>query len=110
MQWLIKRQCRTGYRFEIKGRQRKGAFKPILPIKVAIGCILVFAFSTDRRDFYSAPLRCFGEGKMKYLAIAVLALLTFGGVANAACNNPDDRASDGSRCGGRASSERPGGR
>lgn len=28
----------------------------------------------------------------------------------AACDNPWDTASDGSRCGGRASSERPGGR
>jgi hypothetical protein len=26
------------------------------------------------------------------------------------CNSPDDRASDGSRCGGRAASVRPGGR
>ncbi|MFM6073880.1 MAG: hypothetical protein ACKPGN_08140 [Dolichospermum sp.] len=26
------------------------------------------------------------------------------------CNSPDDRAADGSRCGGRAASVRPGGR
>ena len=32
-----------------------------------------------------------------------------GSSSNAGCQNPDDRASDGSRCGGRAASVRPGG-
>ena len=33
-----------------------------------------------------------------------------GGGSSGPCNSPDDRASDGSRCGGRAASVRPGGR
>jgi len=33
-----------------------------------------------------------------------------GGSSSGPCNNPSDRASDGSRCGGRAASERSGGR
>ena len=32
-----------------------------------------------------------------------------GGSSSNGCQNPDDRASDGSRCGGRAASVRPGG-
>jgi hypothetical protein len=32
-----------------------------------------------------------------------------GSSASGRCQNPDDRASDGSRCGGRSSSSRPGG-
>lgn len=47
---------------------------------------------------------------MKFFAIAILALMSMSAVANAACNYASDRASDGSRCGGRAASERPGGR
>jgi len=33
-----------------------------------------------------------------------------GGSSSGSCNNPSDTASDGSRCGGRAASARPGGR
>jgi hypothetical protein len=49
---------------------------------------------------------------MKTLKIVMLALLAFASVSQAfaACDNPGDRAADGSRCGGRASSERPGGK
>lgn len=47
---------------------------------------------------------------MKFLTVAIISLLSFGSIANAACNYPGDTASDGSRCGGRAASERPGGR
>lgn len=49
---------------------------------------------------------------MKTLKLALLALLTFAATvpAFAACDNPDDRAADGSRCGGRSASSRPGGR
>lgn len=49
---------------------------------------------------------------MKTLKLALLALVVF--AANmpvfAACDNPGDRAADGSRCGGRSASSRPGGR
>lgn len=49
---------------------------------------------------------------MKFLKLAVLALAVFASVgqAFASCTYPDDTASDGSRCGGRASSSRPGGK
>ncbi len=47
---------------------------------------------------------------MKVLTVAIVALLSLGSIANAACNYASDTASDGSRCGGRAASERPGGR
>ncbi len=47
---------------------------------------------------------------MKLLTIAIISLLSLGSIANAACNVPSDTASDGSRCGGRAASERPGGK
>ena len=48
----------------------------------------------------------------KILIVCGLILVGFGSeIASAqSCNNPNDRASDGSRCGGRAASERPGGR
>lgn len=44
----------------------------------------------------------------KAMMVLVIALLA--GQAMAACDYPDDTAADGSRCGGRAASERPGGR
>lgn len=44
------------------------------------------------------------------ITAAVLVLMTLGASVASACDRPDDRASDGSRCGGRASSERPGGK
>jgi hypothetical protein len=49
---------------------------------------------------------------MKTLKLALLAAMSFAciGQAFAACDYPSDRAADGSRCGGRASSERPGGK
>lgn len=49
---------------------------------------------------------------MKFLKLAFMALLASAtiGQAFAACDYPSDRAADGSRCGGRASSERPGGK
>ncbi len=47
---------------------------------------------------------------MKLLTAAIMCLLSFATIANAACNVPSDTASDGSRCGGRAASERPGGK
>jgi hypothetical protein len=40
----------------------------------------------------------------------VLMLSLMAGQAMAACDYPDDIAADGTRCGGRAASERPGGR
>jgi hypothetical protein len=51
-------------------------------------------------------------GNMKTLKLALLAAMSFAciGQAFAACDYPSDRAADGSRCGGRASSERPGGK
>ena len=49
---------------------------------------------------------------MKTLRLIALAALAFASVvpAFARCDNPDDRAADGSRCGGRSSTSRPGGR
>lgn len=49
---------------------------------------------------------------MKTLKFLMLSLMAFAsiGQAFAACDTPSDRAADGSRCGGRASSERPGGK
>ena len=49
---------------------------------------------------------------MKIMAITLIALITISSVPAFAgnCDRPSDRASDGSRCGGRAASERPGGR
>jgi hypothetical protein len=49
---------------------------------------------------------------MKKLLFAFLFALTFMSTIEsfAQCDNPWDTASDGSRCGGRASSQRPGGR
>lgn len=49
---------------------------------------------------------------MKTLKLALLALMVFGSVgqAFASCTHPDDRAADGSRCGGRSSDSRPGGK
>lgn len=44
----------------------------------------------------------------KVMVVLVMALLA--GQAMAGCDYPDDIAADGTRCGGRASSERPGGR
>jgi len=48
----------------------------------------------------------------KAIRFAMLLLWALGAVgqAFASCDIPSDRASDGSRCGGRAASERPGGR
>ena len=50
---------------------------------------------------------------VKWVGITVLAVALFkaiGPVASGICNVPSDRARDGSRCGGRAASVRPGGR
>jgi hypothetical protein len=49
---------------------------------------------------------------MKSLKLVLLALMAFAsiGQAIAACDYPSDRAADGSRCGGRAASEKPGGK
>lgn len=49
---------------------------------------------------------------MKILKITMLALMALAsiGQAFADCTHPDDRAADGSRCGGRSSDSRPGGR
>lgn len=49
---------------------------------------------------------------MKSLKLVFLAIIAFAsiGQAFASCDVPSDTASDGSRCGGRAASERPGGR
>lgn len=49
---------------------------------------------------------------MKSVKFVLFLMLSFASVgqAFAACDNPGDRAADGSRCGGRASSERPGGK
>lgn len=49
---------------------------------------------------------------MKIIKTAILFALAFmaGAQAYASCTNPDDRAADGSRCGGRSSSSRPGGK
>jgi hypothetical protein len=49
---------------------------------------------------------------MKTLKFILLALITIASTSQAfaACDYPGDRAADGSRCGGRASSERPGGK
>lgn len=49
---------------------------------------------------------------MKTFKLFVLALLVAGSVvpAFAACERDSDRASDGSRCGGRSSDSRPGGK
>ena len=51
-------------------------------------------------------------GNMNYLKLSLLVLMAFASVgqAFARCDYPSDRAADGSRCGGRASSERPGGK
>lgn len=49
---------------------------------------------------------------MKKTIIAIASALTLAAIAQSAlatCNYPDDIASDGSRCGGRAASVRPGG-
>jgi hypothetical protein len=43
------------------------------------------------------------------MAIFALALTSSSAIAGP-CTNPWDRAADGSKCGGRASSERPGGK
>ncbi|MDB9459223.1 hypothetical protein PN473_12550 [Dolichospermum circinale CS-545/17] len=48
----------------------------------------------------------------KLLGIILIGLIVTscsGGTSSNTCQNPDDRASDGSRCGGRAASVRPGG-
>lgn len=53
------------------------------------------------------------ELNMKKTLITLATLLSLALVAEAAiaeCTDPSDRASDGSRCGGRASSVRPGGK
>jgi hypothetical protein len=49
---------------------------------------------------------------MKTVRLTLLAFMAFAciGQAFAACDYPSDRASDGSRCGGRAASEKAGGR
>jgi len=47
---------------------------------------------------------------MKFLLVTIISLLSLGSIANAGCNYASDTASDGSRCGGRAASERPGGK
>ncbi len=49
---------------------------------------------------------------MKLLKLALVALVASATMcqAFAACDYPSDRAADGSRCGGRASSERSGGK
>ncbi|MCF1454853.1 transmembrane anchored protein [Agrobacterium vitis] len=47
---------------------------------------------------------------MRTLTLSIAILLGLTAVSYASCNQPDDRASDGSRCGGRAASERPGGK
>ena len=53
--------------------------------------------------------------KLKSLLITVLLLTTFAATLSlqschgGPCHEPSDRASDGSRCGDRAASERPGG-
>jgi hypothetical protein len=49
---------------------------------------------------------------MKTLKLFVLALLVAGAAlpAFAKCTHDDDRAADGSRCGGRSSDSRPGGK
>lgn len=49
---------------------------------------------------------------MKFLKVAVLALLTLAATSHAfaSCTHDSDRASDGSRCGGRSSDSRPGGK
>ncbi len=44
------------------------------------------------------------------LVLSGLTVLSITPASAGPCNYPDDRASDGSRCGGRAASERPGGR
>lgn len=41
---------------------------------------------------------------------AFLLVMTLGSTFASACARPEDRAADGSRCGGRAASERPGGK
>lgn len=48
--------------------------------------------------------------KKMVLAVAAFLMLAQGMAMAGPCDNPNDRASDGSRCGGRASSERPGGK
>lgn len=50
------------------------------------------------------------ESNMLKALIAFAALAIFSTASFAACDVPSDRASDGSRCGKRAASERPGGR
>ena len=57
-----------------------------------------------------------GWGTLGYilLGVAVIAAIAYGGplimAASGGCNVPSDRAKDGSRCGNRAASVRPGGR
>ena len=46
---------------------------------------------------------------MKTIILAALLAVISSAAMAGPCNYPDDRASDGSRCGGRAASERPGG-
>ncbi|MCF1433270.1 transmembrane anchored protein [Agrobacterium vitis] len=47
---------------------------------------------------------------MRTIILSIMVLIGMSAVSYASCNQPDDRASDGSRCGGRAASERPGGK
>lgn len=59
------------------------------------------------------PVRVHKGGTiMRRFMLAIGAMLMFAQSAAWAgpCDNPNDRASDGSRCGGRSSSERPGGK
>jgi len=51
-----------------------------------------------------------GETQMKLFIAALIALSSMTSIVYAGnCNVPSDRAADGSRCGDRAASERPGG-
>jgi hypothetical protein len=47
---------------------------------------------------------------MKKIAIILACLFASTAVSFAACDHAEDRASDGSRCGGRAADQRSGGR
>jgi hypothetical protein len=48
--------------------------------------------------------------KSLFFSFFILATIMVGAAQAGNCTYPDDRASDGSRCGGRASTIRPGGR
>jgi hypothetical protein len=51
----------------------------------------------------------FNIKRLTFLLVLILSVPVLQSCHGGPCHEPSDRASDGSRCGGRAASERPGG-